>query len=72
MSDNLFDAAAFSLELRLAMARANLSLRQLASIIGSDQATIHRVTKHEKPPCVEGYLRMRRWMDQQKDPAHER
>jgi predicted transcriptional regulator len=62
--DALFDAGAFSLEVRLAMARANLSLRQLQTQIGVDQASIHRVAKKQLPPSVETYLRLRRWLDQ--------
>lgn len=59
----LFDGQAFGLEVRLSMARANLSLRQLAALIDVDQANIHRVAKHGKPPCVETYLRLREWLD---------
>ena len=65
MVEPLFDAAAFSLQVRLAMARANLSYRQLAALIGVDQANIHRVAKHGKPPCVENYLRLCRWLDKE-------
>lgn len=58
----LFDGPAFALEVRLEMARQNLSLRQLAAKINVDQANIHRVAKHGKPPCVETYLRLREWL----------
>lgn len=57
-----FDGPAFSLKVRLAMARANLSIRQAAALIDVDQATLHRVVKHEKPPCVETYLRLNEWL----------
>ena len=63
MTKPLFDAAEFALEIRLAMAAENLSLRQLQAVIGVDQASIHRVAKKELPPCVETYLRLRRWLD---------
>ena len=53
----------FALSLRLEMARANLSLRQLASEIGVDQATIHRVAKHGKPVSVENYLALWNWIE---------
>lgn len=58
----LFDGAEFGLRVRMAMARANLSYRQLAKQIGVDQASIHRVAKHGKPPCIETYLRLIRWL----------
>ena len=59
----LFDAVAFALEVRLAMAKGNLSLRQLQDICGVDQASIHRVAKKQLPPSIETYLRLRRWLD---------
>jgi hypothetical protein len=64
----LFDGQAFALEVRLAMARANLSYRGLATEIGSDQANIHRVAKHGKPPSIETFLRLRLWLDQDQQP----
>lgn len=64
MSDSpLFDAPAFALEIRVAMARENLSLRKLQAIIGTDQASIHRAAVKELPPSIETYLRLRRWLD---------
>lgn len=65
----LFDGPAFALEIRLAMARANLSYRQLSEMIGSDQASIHRAAKHGKPPSIETYLRLRRWLDSEPIPT---
>ena len=59
----LFDAAAFALEVRLAMARQNLSLRKLQAQIGVDQASIHRCAVKQLPPSVENYLRLRLWLD---------
>lgn len=55
----------FSLSLRIAMARENLSLRDLAAKIGIDQATIHRVAKHEKPVRVEAYLSLAAFIQSQ-------
>lgn len=65
MSDEkpLFDGEAFGLEVRLAMARANISYRELAELIAVDQANIHRVAKHGKSPSIETYLRLRKWLD---------
>jgi len=57
-----FDPAAFSLKLRVAMAEANLSYRELEDLAGVDQASIFRVAKHGKTPNVENYLRLRHWM----------
>ncbi|MCW1431355.1 hypothetical protein [Novosphingobium sp. JCM 18896] len=62
-SEPLFDAEAFALEVRLAMASENISYRQLASLIGSDQASIHRAAKKALPPSIETYLRLRKWLD---------
>lgn len=70
MEAPLFDAPAFALEVRLAMARDNLSLRQLQGIARVDQASIHRVTKKQLPPSIETYLRLRKWLDG-KEPAHD-
>ena len=58
----IFDAKLFALRVRVAMAEDNLSLRQLQALIGVDQASIHRVTKKELPPCIETYLRLDRWL----------
>lgn len=59
----IFDGAEFGLRVRLAMARANLSYRELAALVGVDQTSIHRVGKHGKTPCVETYLRLSRWLE---------
>ncbi len=56
------DWPAFSLDLRLAMARANLSLRQLQTATGVDQATIHRVAKHGKPIAADSYIALAGWV----------
>ena len=58
-----FDSKAFALRVRVAMARQNLSLRGLASLIDVDQANIHRVTKRELPPCIETYFRLLEWLE---------
>ena len=63
ISHPLFDGPAFGLEIRLAMARKNLSYRQLAALAHVDQANIHRVAKRGPPPSVETYLRLRQWLD---------
>ena len=60
-----FDGQAFGLRVRLALARANLSLRKAAAEIEVDQANLHRVAKHGKPPCVETYLRLCEWLEKQ-------
>lgn len=62
----LFDAPAFALEIRLAMAEANISYRQLAALIGSDQASCHRVAKKALPPSIETYLRLKLWLEQRR------
>lgn len=59
----LFNAPAFALEVRIAMARENLSLRKLQAITGADQASIHRAAVKELPPSIETYLRLRKWLD---------
>lgn len=61
------DWADFALTIRVEMAKANLSLRQLASEIGVDQATIHRVAKHGKPVSVENYLTLWNWIERTGD-----
>lgn len=61
------DWSAFSLELRLEMAKANLSLRQLAALIHVNQATIHRVSKHAKPVSAEAYVALRKWINAQRE-----
>jgi len=61
-SFNGLDWAEFGLNVRLAMARRNISYRQLAQEIGSDQATIHRVAKHGKPIHAETYLALLNWI----------
>lgn len=67
--DPLFDASAFSLAVRLAMARANISYRDLAEVIGVDQANIHRVAKRALSPSIETYLRLKKWLDEMEDKA---
>lgn len=52
----------FGLQIRLEMARRNISYRNLAADIGSDQATIHRVAKHGRPVRVETYLALAEWL----------
>ena len=52
----------FGLQVRLAMAHHNVSYRQLAELIGSDQSTIHRVAKHGKPIRAETYLALLHWI----------
>jgi predicted transcriptional regulator len=66
----LFDAKAFGLEVRIAMARENLSLRKLQAITGVDQASIHRAAVKELSPSIETYLRLRRWIDSSAVRAH--
>jgi len=68
--NNLFDAETFALEVRVAMARANVSLRQLQDIVGVDQASIHRVAKKQLPPNVENYLRLRQWLGSLDTPSN--
>lgn len=58
----LFDAEAFALDVRVAMARENISYRLLAAKIGVDQATLHRCAKHATTPSIETYLRLNRWL----------
>lgn len=60
------DWQAFSLGIRLAMARKNVSYRQLADIVGGDQSTITRVGKHGKPIRAEIYLALCNWMEEVK------
>ncbi|MGL5736474.1 MAG: hypothetical protein ACRCYS_16555 [Beijerinckiaceae bacterium] len=57
------DWADFGLQVRVTMARQNVSYRQLADLVGSDQATVHRVAKHGKPIRVETYLALSRWIE---------
>lgn len=57
------DWQSFGLDIRLAMAIANLSLRGVQAETGVDQATIHRVTKHAKPIRVEAYLALKKWAE---------
>jgi hypothetical protein len=59
---NGLDWPAFGLQVRLTMAQRNLSYREVASLIGGDQATIHRVGKHGKPIRAETYLALAEWM----------
>ena len=57
------DWMGFGLQVRLTMARRNMSYRELATAIGSDQATVHRVSKHGKPIRAETYIALRSWME---------
>jgi hypothetical protein len=45
-------------QVRVAMAEDNLSYRQAAEVIGTDQATLHRLAKHGKEPSATTYLRV--------------
>lgn len=47
-----------ALNLRMEMARRNLSYRQTGDLIGVDQATLHRVAKHAKPVMAGPYNAM--------------
>ena len=62
----------FGARLRMAMARANMSYRQTAAASGVDQATLHRVAKHGKPPSADNYILMARWLLSQKETPHGR
>jgi hypothetical protein len=56
------DWPAFAEQLRVAMAKGNLSLRQAAAEIGVDQATLHRAAKHAKPPAADNYRLIVKWL----------
>jgi predicted transcriptional regulator len=60
-SDPLFDPTRFAARVTAAMQRRRLTLRAAAKTSGCDQATFHRVTTG-KPPSVETYLRIMRWL----------
>jgi hypothetical protein len=63
------DWAEFGLQIRLTMARRNMSYREVAAAIQSDQATVHRVAKHGKPITAETYHALSVWM--QKEPRND-
>lgn len=53
----------FAFRLRIAMAVANVSFRQLSQVISVDQAAIHRVAKHGKPVNVGNFLLLSSWVE---------
>jgi DNA-binding Xre family transcriptional regulator len=67
-ADAALDWQQFSLRLRLTMAERNMSYREVAGAVGSDQATIHRIGKHGKPIRAETYLALSAWMENQNAP----
>lgn len=52
----------FALSLRVAMAKANVSLRDIQNLTGVDQATVHRIAKNERPIRVEAWLALSNWI----------
>jgi transcriptional regulator with XRE-family HTH domain len=60
--EQLFDPAAYSLALRLHLARLRITGREAARRIGVDKSVISRICRHDKEPSVETYLRINRWM----------
>jgi DNA-binding phage protein len=61
----LFDQQGYALKLRIAMATANISYRDLAPAIGVSHATLHRTATARGLPDVETYLRINKWLGEQ-------
>lgn len=61
MTEALFNADAFATEVRVLMARKHITCREAASEIGCSHATVSRVC-NGKPPDVENYLRISKWL----------
>lgn len=59
---NLFDSLAFGNELRRRILKLGLSYRTAAPLIRVDKSTLNR-TANGKPPDVENYLRMIKWLE---------
>ena len=55
-------------QVRIAMAEDNLSYRQAAALIGTDQANLHRLAKHGKAPSVETYILVMHWLSARTKP----
>ncbi len=62
MAEPVFDPVAYSLALRLHIARLRITGREAARQIGVDKSVISRICKHDKEPRIETYLRINRWM----------
>lgn len=67
LASAIIDWSDFGLQVRLAMARRNMSYRKVADALGSDQATIHRVAVHGKPIRAETYRALLTWMQEMND-----
>ncbi len=63
MSETLFCAPGFALQLRLACAHRNLSQRSAATLAGVSAATFNRIAAKECPPDIETYHRLKRWLE---------
>lgn len=63
LAKRCFDSKAFALQVRIAMAEENLSLRKLGAKINLDQVTLHRVAAKELEPSISTYFRLKAWLD---------
>ncbi len=61
MKKHLFNADTFGKHLRVRMAEKRQGMRATAKEIGCSLATVSRVCSG-KPPDVENYLRIQKWM----------
>ena len=61
----LFDSQEFGYSVWQKMLKLDISFRQAQEATGIDQASIHRITTG-KPPNVENYLRLTKWLEQEK------
>jgi hypothetical protein len=62
VSNQLFDSKAFGQRVAARLAWEHLSYREAQIASGVDHAVIHRISRG-KPPSVENYLRLLRWLD---------
>lgn len=62
MGEQLFDPVAFALRVRLRMAERNLMLSEAARESAVDKSILCRICRHNKPPSVENYLRLQKWL----------
>jgi transcriptional regulator with XRE-family HTH domain len=68
--NQLFDPAAFGRTLAEELSQRQLSYRQAERLIGTDKATLQRVTKG-MTPSVENYLRITQWLSNGSSPGRD-
>lgn len=59
---SLFDPEAYARTIRVRLAELNLQQQDAARDMAVDKSVLCRICKHAKPPSVENYLRINRWL----------